>query len=77
MQAQEYAEKQASTKFDRAQLKKDKEIIGGYYKEALPYYEKLRELAPEKKELWLNGLSNCYYNLNMEDKLKEIEALAQ
>lgn len=75
--AQEYSTKQASVKLDRAQLKKDKEVINGYFKEALPYFEKLRELAPDKKELWLNGLSQCYYNLNMEAKLKEIEALAQ
>ena len=75
--AQEYTSKQSSVKLDRAQLKKDKEIIGGYFKEALPYFEKLRELAPDTKELWLNGLSQCYYNLNMEDKLKEVEKLAQ
>lgn len=77
VQAQDYAEKQASVNFNREQIKKDKEIINGYYKEALPYFEKLRELAPDKKELWLSGLSNCYYNLNMQDKLKEIENLAQ
>ena len=77
VQAQDYAEKQASVNFNREQIKKDKEIISGYYKMALPYYEKLRELAPDKKELWLSGLSNCYYNLNMQDKLKEIESLAQ
>ncbi|MBQ8270235.1 MAG: hypothetical protein IJZ22_03370 [Bacteroidaceae bacterium] len=75
--AQEYSTKQSSVRLDRAQIKKDKEIINGYFKEALPYFEKLREIAPDKKELWLNGLSQCYYNLNMEDKMKEIEALAQ
>ncbi len=75
--AQEYSTKQSSVRLDRAQIKKDKEIINGYFKEALPYFEKLREVAPDKKELWLNGISQCYYNLNMEAKLKEIETLAQ
>lgn len=75
--AQEYSTKQSSVRLDRAQIKKDKEIINGYFQEALPYFEKLREVAPDKKELWLNGLSQCYYNLNMEDKMKEIDALAQ
>ncbi len=74
--AQEYSAKQATAKLDRAKLKKDKEIINGYFKEALPYFEKLRELAPDRKDLWLNGLSQCYYNLNMEAQLKEIESLA-
>lgn len=74
---QEYSTKQSSVRLDRAQIKKDKEIINGYFQEALPYFEKLREVAPDKKELWLNGLSQCYYNLNMEDKMKEIDALAQ
>lgn len=74
--ARDYNEKQASLKFDPARVKKDKAIVSGFFKEALPYYEKLRELAPDRKDLWLNGLTNCYYNLNMSAKLKEIEALA-
>ena len=75
--AQEYSNKQSSTKFDRAKMKKDKEVLNGFFSEALPYFEKVRELAPDRKDLWLNGLTNCYYNLNMSAKLKEIEALAQ
>lgn len=75
--AQEYSNKQSATKFDRAKMKKDKEILNGFFKDALPYFEKVRELAPDRKDLWLNGLTNCYYNLNMSAKLKEIEALAQ
>ena len=76
--AQEYSSKQATVNItDRARLKKDKEIINGYFKEALPYFEKLRESAPDRQDLWMNGLSQCYYNLNMQAKLKEIEALAK
>ena len=76
--AQDYSSKQATVNItDRARLKKDKEIINGYFKEALPYFEKLRESAPDRQDLWMNGLSQCYYNLNMQAKLKEIEALAK
>ncbi|MBR5275648.1 MAG: hypothetical protein IKU35_00750 [Bacteroidaceae bacterium] len=74
--AQEYSQKSASTNIkDKAQIKKDKEIINGYFQEALPLYEKLRKLQPNKTELWITGLSNCYYNLNMDKELKEIESL--
>lgn len=76
--AQDYSNSQASTKItDKAKLQKDKEILQGYYKEALPHMEKVRELAPEKKSLWLNGLANCYYNLNMEKEFNEIESLME
>lgn len=76
--AQEYSTKQATVNItDRARLKKDKEIIDGYFKEALPYFEKLREIAPESQNLWLNGLSQCYYNLNMISKFNELEKLAK
>ena len=45
------------------------------YQRALPYYEKARELAPDDKSLWLNGLYTCYYRLGMTDKADEIEKL--
>ena len=74
--AQEYSQKSASTNIkDKAKIKKDKEVINGYFQEALPLYEKLRKLQPNKTELWITGLSNCYYNLNMDKELKEIESL--
>ena len=74
--AQEYSQKNSSTNIkDKAKIKKDKEVINGYFKEALPLYEKLRQLQPGKVELWGTGLSNCYYNLQMADKLEEVEKL--
>lgn len=74
--AQEYSNSQASTNVkDKAKIQKDKEILAGYYRQALPLYEKLREIVPDKPTVWVFGLYNCYYNLNMEDKVKEIEKL--
>ena len=74
--AQKYSQESASTNIkDKEKIKKDKEVLNGYFKEALPLYEKLRQLQPNKPELWVTGLSNCYYNLNMADKFKEIEKL--
>ena len=44
------------------------------YKEALPFYEKARQLKPDNKDLWLQGLYLIYYKLGMEE-IEEIEAL--
>lgn len=44
------------------------------YKKALPFYEKARELKPDDKSLWAQGLYLIYYKLNMADKFEEIEA---
>lgn len=76
--AQDYSNSQASTKItDKAKIKKDNEIIQGYYKEALPYMLKVRELAPDNKTLWMYGLANCYANLNMDKEFEEIRVLME
>ena len=74
--AQEYSIQQSSVKVtDKKKLAEDKKVLEGYYNKALPLLEKLRELAPDRHDLWLTNLTNCYYNLNKADKLKELEQL--
>lgn len=46
-----------------------------FYEKAKPYYEKARELKPDQKDLWLNGLYRVYYNLQMGPEFEEIEKL--
>lgn len=76
LKAQAYSNEQSSTKItDKKKLAKDKEVLNSFYNQALPLYEKLRSIVPDKKEFWFNGLMNCYYNLNMEDKVAELERL--
>ncbi len=76
--AQIYNNEQSSVNItDKKKLAKDKEILNGYFSEALPLYERLRTLKPDKTEYWLNGLMNCYYNLNMEKEMKELEKLQE
>lgn len=78
IKAQEYSTAQSSTKVtDKKKIAEDKKILDGYYNKALPLLEKLRELAPDKHDLWLMNLINCYYNLKMTDKLKELEKLQE
>ena len=67
-----YNQENASTNInDKAKIKKDKEVVAGYNRQALPLYEKLRSLHPDRVELWGSGLSNCYYNLSMDKELKK------
>lgn len=72
--ARDYQDK-IPTNISNAQYKKEIEVVKNFYREARPYYEKVRELAPEKQSMWLNGLHSVYYMLNMGPELKEIEAL--
>ena len=73
-----YSVEHSSTKLnDKKKLAKDKEILNGYYNQALPLLEKLRVNCPDKTDLWLTNLINCYYNLNKSDKVKELEKLQE
>ena len=54
---------------------KDVETFRSYYRKALPYLEKTRELTPDKPKVWAHGLKNVYYNLQMKDKEKEIDEI--
>lgn len=67
----------AVSNIDDPKYQEEQATIKKFYEEAKPYYEKARELAPDKKDLWLNGLYTIYYKLNMGDQFKEIEKLMQ
>ena len=50
----------------------DQKTLRSFYEKAKPYYEKARALKPDQKELWGNGLSRVYYNLQMGPEFEEI-----
>ena len=75
--AQEYDMNSTTNANNRKQLAKDKKVKDGFYNQALPLLEKLRSLQPEKTELWLTNLMNCYYNLRNAKKLQELEKLQE
>ena len=75
-QAIAYGE-QAVSDIDDPKYQEEQAKIKKYYEDALPYYEKARELAPDRQDLWLNGLYTIYYKLNMGEQFKEVEKLMQ
>lgn len=76
IKAQQYNAQQSSVKVtDKKKIAEDKKVLDGYYNKALPLLEQMRRIAPDKPEQWLLNLINCYYNLNMSEKLKEVEEL--
>ncbi|ADV44258.1 M48 family metallopeptidase [Bacteroides helcogenes] len=74
LQAQDFSEK-ATTDVNNPKYKTDQTTLKAFYEKAKPNYEKARELKPDQKDLWLNGLYRVYYNLQMGPEFDEIEKL--
>lgn len=49
--------------------------IKGYYQDALPYVEKVRELVPNEPRRWAAALAMIYSNLGMKEKADEMDAI--
>lgn len=60
---------------DAKSKKKNRKKILDCYKKALPYMERYRELAPDKKENWAQSLYNIYLRLNMGRKFEEVSGI--
>ncbi|MCD8183744.1 MAG: tetratricopeptide repeat protein [Bacteroides sp.] len=76
LQAQDFSEK-ATTDVNDPKYKEDQATLKAFYENARPNYEKARELKPDQKDLWLNGLYRVYYNLEMGPEFDEIEKMMQ
>ncbi len=55
--------------------KATKQQMQDYYAAALPYFEKYRELEPDRKDKWGSPLYNIYLNLNKGKEFDEIYKL--
>lgn len=76
LQAQDFSEK-ATTDVNDPKYKADQVALKAFYEKAKPNYEKARELKPDQKDLWLNGLYRVYYNLDMGPEFDAIEKMMQ
>ena len=74
VQAQDFSET-ATSDVNDPKYKEDQETLKAFYEKAKPNYEKARQLKPDQKELWLQGLYRVYYNLDMGEEFTEIESL--
>ncbi len=72
--ATEYAE-HACYDNSKAQARKDRKIIQGYYKQAQPIFEMLRAMVPDDKLRWATPLYRIYLNLNMGKEFAEMEKI--
>ena len=64
LQAQDYSST-ATTDINDPAYQESQEKLKGFYLEAKKYYERARELSPEQKNLWMQGLSQVYDVLAM------------
>ena len=59
---------------DTKKYNEEKEVALGFFRQALPHFEKAFKLDPDAQDNKI-ALRSIYYNLLMEDKLAEIEKL--
>jgi tetratricopeptide (TPR) repeat protein len=74
LQAQDYSE-QATADINDPKYQQDQAALKAFYEKAKPRYEKARELKPDQRDLWLNGLHRVYYNLNMGPEFEAIDKI--
>lgn len=55
--------------------RRNKQQMQKLYKQAMPYMEKYRELAPEEKQKWASPLYKIYLNLNLGRQFEEIDKI--
>jgi len=60
---------------DQKTARDQQKRITAYYKMALPYMEKFRQMAPSQQERWAPSLYNIYLKLNMGKQFEEISNL--
>lgn len=74
-EANNYMDTQSNVKFNSAAYKKVIETENSYYRNALPLFEKVREMAPDDVNKWGLQLYSIYYKLNMTKELNRIETI--
>lgn len=57
----------------KALAEKETEEVRSYYRNARPYMEKVRELAPDRSKVWAPALQQIYANLGMEDEANAMD----
>lgn len=74
-QAQAYMEENADVNYKSSQYKKVLENEKEFYRQAEPYFLKVKELEPNETKKWGIPLYNIYYKLNDSKELNKIETI--
>ncbi len=64
-----------SFKSNAAMEEAENKYVKSYFSQAKDYFEKCRELAPERVDDWAGPLQNIYSNLGEKEKAAEMQAL--
>ena len=73
-QASDYMDSKSNLDYRSKAYKDAVKEQKNYYKKALPYFLKYRELEPSTTDKWAIPLQTIYYQLDMSKELNEIEA---
>jgi len=75
IEANDYMDTQSNLKFNSKEYKAAIEKEKTYYQDAMPYFEKVRELIPDETNKWGLQLYQIYYKLNMGPEFDKIETI--
>ena len=73
-QAQDYMDSKSNLDYRSKAYKNAVQEQKNYYKKALPYFTKYRELEPSATDKWAIPLQTIYYQIDMSKELNEVEA---
>jgi len=73
-QAQDYMDSKSNLDYRSKAYKDAVKEQKEYYKKALPYFTKYRELEPSATDKWAIPLQTIYYQIDMSKELNEVEA---
>ena len=73
-QAQDYMDSKSNLDYRSKAYKNAVQEQKNYYKKALPYFTKYRELEPSATDKWGIPLQTIYYQIDMSKELNEVEA---
>lgn len=73
-QAQDYMDSKSNLDYRSKAYKNAVQEQKEYYKKALPYFTKYRELEPSATDKWAIPLQTIYYQIDMSKELNEVEA---
>lgn len=72
-EANEYIDSKPNVNYRSAEGQKVLETEKGYYRKAMPLFEKVRQTMPDEIDKWGIQLYSIYYKLNMTKELTDIE----